>query len=268
MGLQSLLQEEKKATEDPYLEMDAAKEILVESHEEQVGYSLADVSEQILCTFWLLYCISLLHFVQEGHQHRQPTVTNQGLSFVARRLLSGIQASYDRFRGRKGKGKTRLDSYLKRERVIPDLMTGEDIKAVEIPAGQRQHWEPEIPTEKGDRRAFRVQRKTATHEALKKPAGLLSTPEAQPSTSPAQKFSGMPSTAASLTSSVTGLRAYATSVFVPPSCAAKSLSCPQKSSWGWCICAEERGQQALLSFSRLSACWLCCTTTRLRSSQT
>ena len=29
MGLQSLLQEEKKATEDPYLEMDAAKEILV-----------------------------------------------------------------------------------------------------------------------------------------------------------------------------------------------------------------------------------------------
>ena len=56
----------------------------------------------------------------------------------------------------------------------------------------------------------------------------------------AQKFSGMPSTAASLTSSVTGLRAYATSVFVPPSCAAKSLSCPQKSNRGWCICAEER----------------------------
>ncbi|CAE7210463.1 unnamed protein product, partial [Symbiodinium necroappetens] len=179
MGLQSLLQEEKKATEDPYLEMDAAKEILVESHEEQVGYSMADVSEQIRCTFWLLYCISLLHFVQEAHQHRQPTVTNQGLSFVARRLLSGIQASYDRFRGRKGKGKTRLDSYLKQERVIPDLMTGEDIKAVEIPAGQRQHWEPEIPTEKGDRRAFRVQRKTATQEALKKPAGLLSTPKIQ-----------------------------------------------------------------------------------------
>ena len=179
---------------------------------------MADVSEQIRCTFWLLYCISLLHFVQEGHQHRQPTVTNQGLSFVARRLLSGIQASYDRFRGSKGKGKTQLDSYLKQERVIPDLMTGEDIKAVEIPAGQRQHWEPEIPTEKGDRRAFRVQRKTATQEALKKPAGLLSTPEAQPSTSQAQKFSGMPSTAASLTSSVTGLRAYATSVFVPPSC--------------------------------------------------
>ncbi|OLP82740.1 hypothetical protein AK812_SmicGene36570 [Symbiodinium microadriaticum] len=124
-----------------------------ESHEEQVGYSMADVSEQIRCTFWLLYCISLLHFVQEGHQHRQPTVTNQGLSFVARRLLSGIQASYDRFRGSKGKGKTQLDSYLKQERVIPDLMTGEDIKAVEIPAGQRQHWEPEIPTEKGDRRA-------------------------------------------------------------------------------------------------------------------
>ena len=55
----------------------------------------------------------------------------------------------------------------------------------------------------------------------------------------AQKFSGMPSTAASLTSSVTGLRAYATSVFVPPSCAAKSLSCQQKSSWGWCICAKK-----------------------------
>ncbi|OLP90476.1 hypothetical protein AK812_SmicGene27950 [Symbiodinium microadriaticum] len=90
--------EEKKATEDPYLEMDAAKEMPVESHEERVGYSMADVSEQIRCSFWLL---SLLHFVQEGHQHRQPTVTNQGLGFVARRLLSGIQASYDRFRGKR-----------------------------------------------------------------------------------------------------------------------------------------------------------------------
>ena len=51
MGLQSLLQEEKKATEDPYLEMDTAQEIPVESHEERVGYSMADVSEQIRCTF-------------------------------------------------------------------------------------------------------------------------------------------------------------------------------------------------------------------------
>ena len=105
MGLQSFLQEEKKATEDPYLEIDAAKEIPVESHEEQVSYSVADVSEQIRCTLWLLYCISLLHFVQEEHQHRQPTVTNRGLGFVARRLLSGIQASFDRFRGRKGNGR-------------------------------------------------------------------------------------------------------------------------------------------------------------------
>ena len=176
MGLQSLLQEEKKATEDPYLEIDAAKEIPVESHtRSRWANSMADVSGQIRCTFWLLYCISLLHFVHEEHQHRQPTVTNQGLGFVARRLLSGIQASFDRFRGRKGNGKMWLASYLKQERVLlPDLMTGQDIKTVEIPAGQRQHWEPEIPTEKVDRRATRVQRKPGTQEALKEPAALLS----------------------------------------------------------------------------------------------
>ena len=141
---------------------------------------MADVSEQVRCTFWLLYCISLLHWEQEGHRHRQPTVTNQGLAFVARRVQSGMQATYDRFRSQKGKGKTRLDSYLKQDRVIPDLMTGEDIKAVQIPTGERQHWVPEIqiPTEKGDSRAFRVHNKPATQQALKKPAAVLSTSEA------------------------------------------------------------------------------------------
>ncbi|OLP79688.1 Peptide chain release factor 1 [Symbiodinium microadriaticum] len=97
-GLQSLLQEEQMATEDPYFEMDAAQEIPVESIGVQVGYSMAEVSEQVRCTFWLMYCISLLTFGQEEHESRQQTMTNVGLGFVARRLLSGIQASFDCFR--------------------------------------------------------------------------------------------------------------------------------------------------------------------------
>ena len=92
------------ATEDPYFEMDAAQEIPVESIGVQVGYSMAEVSEQVRCTFWLMYCISLLTFGQEEHESRQQTMTNVGLGFVARRLLSGIQASFDCFRatGKRG----------------------------------------------------------------------------------------------------------------------------------------------------------------------
>ena len=182
MGLQSLLQEKDKATEDPYLSLDAAKDIPLEIHHQQVGFSMWDVSEQVRCTFWLLYCISLLQLGYVGeNQQQQRTVTNQALGLVARQVLSGTQATYEGFRKQKGNGHVRLDKYLQGHRVLPDPMTGEDIRPVEIPVTARQYWEVEIATEqwKVDRQASRVMRKPAAQDVRKKPAASADTSQAQ-----------------------------------------------------------------------------------------
>ncbi|CAE7682869.1 prfA [Symbiodinium sp. CCMP2456] len=48
-GLRSLLEEKQTATEDPYLALDASMQIPVESHDERVSYSMANVSELVRC---------------------------------------------------------------------------------------------------------------------------------------------------------------------------------------------------------------------------